>query len=762
VSVVANVAINIDGKQAAAILDDLKRKVEAMNGTFDKVPNAAKKIDGLGSAALGLVGKFVSVAAAVATVQKGLTTAFERGAAEQRLKNLASSTGEYEAALGVAAATADKFGMSQTEATQALADIYSRLKGVGFGLKETSQIYDGFNAIAKQSGVAGADAAGVFFQLSQALGKGKLNGDEFVSVSERMPQLLDAIAQATGRSRGELSQMAQDGEITSEVLFKALSGSAAAAGDLNGKLTEQQKAFNALSQVSDRLLNSIGQVFAPVVIKGAELFAKLGQQTAEWWDYLGAKVFPKFLAAIKPATDAFQKLWSQIPWDTIVGYIQGAILIGLNGIIEAVKLLSPLVGFVVTKFAELAQNPVFQFIAEQVGRLAQLLGLSNTEVNKFTEEQKKSEQAAAGTVSQYSSMPEKIQKATEAAKQLKEQQQAVTDAIKESGAAIDASAAASQAIADQRSSITQAYLQAEMQINDVLLDQLNRQLDGAKTQAERVAVARDIYKLTVQQANLEYEAARAQIAAEVEKAHLALMATEQKAKEVQLIVELATAQGHVNESHYKSLQLAHESVNLASVQAGTTRLIATQQERAAKAVLQGKINAAGAAFQTNILAKNTNEAANQSERFASGFQKAAAAVSGMSQNALTKKIYGSTTTTTTRANATPAVASSSANYLQSPSAMDSGSGSEYAIPTSKMQNAMQRYADGGRGSSTMPFTVSPQVNITTGPVMNMNGQNYVSQRDLMSGLMSASRSTAESVIDMLRSDMSVRREIGLS
>jgi hypothetical protein len=134
----------------------------------------------------------------------------------------------------------------------------------------------------------------------------------------------------------------------------------------------------------------------------------------------------------------------------------------------------------------------------------------------------------------------------------------------------------------------------------------------------------------------------------------------------------------------------------------------------------------------------------------------------MSQNALTKKIYGSTTTTTTRANVAPAATSSSANYLQSPSVVSGGGESEYAIPTSKMQNAMKRYADDGRGSSTMPFTVSPQVNVTTGPVMSMNGQNYVSQRDLVSGLMSASRSTAESVIDMLRSDMSVRREIGLS
>jgi SLT domain-containing protein len=87
---------------------------------------------------------------------------------------------------------------------------------------------------------------------------------------------------------------------------------------------------------------------------------------------------------------------------------------------------------------------------------------------------------------------------------------------------------------------------------------------------------------------------------------------------------------------------------------------------------------------------------------------------------------------------------------------------EYIIPASKMQEAMKRYADGKRGNGVIPSTVSPQVNVTTGPVMSMNGQNYVNQRDLISGLMSASRSTAESVIDMLRSDMSVRREIGLS
>jgi len=742
VSVVANVAINVDATKA---LGQLKAVDQASKGLDSGLKGAAVGAKGFGAALQAALGPLLAVSTAVATVQKGLSVAFERGAAEQRLKNLSSSTGEYQAALAAAASTSEKFGISQTEATTALADVYGRLKGVGFGLKETTEIYEGFNVVAKQSGISGADAAGVFFQLSQALGKGKLNGDEFVSVSERMPGLLDAIAKETGRSRGELAGMAEQGEITSEVLYRALAQSAGAAGDLNAKLTDQQKAFNNLGRVTDSLLNTIGQVFAPFVIKGAELLAAAGQKLSEWWDYLGKNVLPQVLQALQPAIAAFQNLWNQIPWDTIVGYIQGAILVGIQRIVKAVEFLSPIIGFVVTKFAELAQNPVFKFIAEQVGRLLNHLGISNQEVSKFAAGQKEVEKATAGTVGQYSSMPEKINNAKGAAKELKEQQQAVTDAIKESGVAIDANARESELIANQQSSIKQAYLQAEMQINDVLLDQLNRQLDGAKTQAQRVAVARDIYQLTVQQAKLEYEATRAQIAAEVEKAHLALMATEQKAKQVQIIVEIARAEGRVNESHYKSLQLANESVNLASIQAGTTRLIATQQERAAKATLQGKINAAGAAFETNILAKNTSDAANQSERFAAGFQKAAAAASGMSQNALTKKIYGATTTTTTRANVASAATSSSANYI---------------VPESGAASFTSNYLSGERGAVTMPGGggAAPTISIQTGPVVQMNGQNYVTTQDMSRAVQAGVQQT----LNMMRNDRGTRRAVGLA
>jgi tape measure domain-containing protein len=816
VSVVANVAINVDASKA---LGQLKAVDQASKGLDGGLKGAAVGAKGLGAAISAALGPLLAFSTAVATVQKGLTVAFERGAAEQRLKNLASSTGEYEAALGVAAATSDKFGMSQTEATQALADVYGRLKGVGFGLKETSQIYDGFNAIAKQSGIAGSDAAGVFFQLSQALGKGKLNGDEFVSVSERMPQLLDAIAQATGRSRGELSKMAQDGKITSEVLFKALSGSAAAASDLNGKLTEQQKAFNALSQVSDRLLNSIGQVFAPAVIKGAELFAALGKRIADWWDYLGTKVFPKFLAAIKPATDAFQQLWSQIPWDAIVGYIQGAILIGLNGIIEAVKFLSPLVGFVVTKFAELAQNPVFRFIAEQVGRLVQYLGLSNTEVSKFTEEQKKGKEAAAGTVDQYSSMPEKIQTAAEANSKLIESTNQVLTNLKEQTRTIDAQIAS----LDRGASINSARYEAEKSINDLQGQQLERQYGLAQTAQQRLDIAVAIFQQQAQAAQIEYKQALENIALEQRKQELQIQAAQLKYEEIKAegqlqILKAGSAEEEVKKRAQLQASLAAQNsvVEAAHQNAVAQQEIARYQEQTAAVQLEAKTLAAQTALEQKLVSDNIGLSQTEAVRLSDGLAKSQSSAQGLGSatgqvasnaqqsaymfiqvadnanqaaaaignaanqqarlNALRAAAGGGNGGGTTTGGEAVQQAAQGAYWpggfrafakggvVTKPTMglIGEGGEAEYIVPQSKAAGFAANYLSGARGSAAIPNggggAAAPAINIQTGPVTQMDGTNYVTTDDLSAAVQAGVNQT----LSLLAGDSSVRRSLGLA
>lgn len=72
----------------------------------------------------------------------------------------------------------------------------------------------------KLSGASAEEASSTMRQLGQSLMKGKLQGDEFVSVAESGGLLLDYLAKAMGKTRGELIQMSAEGKITTKELLK--------------------------------------------------------------------------------------------------------------------------------------------------------------------------------------------------------------------------------------------------------------------------------------------------------------------------------------------------------------------------------------------------------------------------------------------------------------------------------------------------------------------------------------------------------------
>lgn len=72
------------------------------------------------------------------------------------------------------------------------------------------------------SGATGAEAHATLIQLSQAMASNRLSADEFRSVSEQLPIILDLLADSTGRARTELKQMGEDGELTARTLALAI------------------------------------------------------------------------------------------------------------------------------------------------------------------------------------------------------------------------------------------------------------------------------------------------------------------------------------------------------------------------------------------------------------------------------------------------------------------------------------------------------------------------------------------------------------
>lgn len=96
------------------------------------------------------------------------------------------------------------------------------LKSVGRSQKDSLMVTETVNKMIAMSGKGSQEAGAALLQLSQAFSKGKLDGDEFRTVAETMPLLMDAIAKKMGVTRGELLELREQGKLTLDVMIEAI------------------------------------------------------------------------------------------------------------------------------------------------------------------------------------------------------------------------------------------------------------------------------------------------------------------------------------------------------------------------------------------------------------------------------------------------------------------------------------------------------------------------------------------------------------
>ena len=248
-SVVANVAINVDSRNAVTQLRQVQTQATATQRAFGALQSA---IVGIGVA---------SIAA------QTLKAAASFNDLQTRLKLLTSEYGEYTQAQQFAAKAAKQFGLSNREAATGVADIYGRLRPLGVSLKDIQSTFNGFNTIARLSGVSAEGASAAFLQLGQALGSGRLQGDEFRSIAEQVPGLLVAVSKETGIAAKDLKQFASDGKLSADIVINALKRiESEGAGKIAALVqnSDTQK-FKDLQNAVDDLSVAVGNELLPVV-----------------------------------------------------------------------------------------------------------------------------------------------------------------------------------------------------------------------------------------------------------------------------------------------------------------------------------------------------------------------------------------------------------------------------------------------------------------------------------------------------------------
>jgi tape measure domain-containing protein len=107
-----------------------------------------------------------------------------------------------------------------------LAESYVRfdraISSAGGSQEESLKFTETIGKALTLSGASTNEAASSMLQLSQAMNKGKLDGDEFRSVAELMPSLLDKVSERLGISRSAIYEYSREGKISSQILRQAV------------------------------------------------------------------------------------------------------------------------------------------------------------------------------------------------------------------------------------------------------------------------------------------------------------------------------------------------------------------------------------------------------------------------------------------------------------------------------------------------------------------------------------------------------------
>ena len=134
--------------------------------------------------------------------------------------------------------------------------------------------------------------------MAQALGSGRLAGDEFRSVSEQIPLILKPLADELDVDVGKLKELAAQGKLTSDVVIRALRQLGKQGGeDLKAILeNDPTQVFKNLSNEAENLSRAVGEQLTPAILPVIRALTVLTKASVEFVNSPIAKTAAIFAA----------------------------------------------------------------------------------------------------------------------------------------------------------------------------------------------------------------------------------------------------------------------------------------------------------------------------------------------------------------------------------------------------------------------------------------------------------------------------------
>lgn len=232
---------------------ETQRALREMNAEQRQASGVSRLAGGIGGA-IGAVGAGYAAVSAISAVS--------RAADAYNLMN---------ARLRLATTSQDEFNVAQRELSriaqeteapvQSLVTLYGRisrpLREAGRSQQDILSVTEAVSTSFRVSGATAQEAENGVIQFAQALGAGALRGEEFNSVAEQAPRLMQALADGIGVPVGALKEMAAQGELTAQVVTDALTGQLETLRQEAETLPDT--VGGAMTKLGDRWREAIGQ-----------------------------------------------------------------------------------------------------------------------------------------------------------------------------------------------------------------------------------------------------------------------------------------------------------------------------------------------------------------------------------------------------------------------------------------------------------------------------------------------------------------------
>ncbi len=261
-----------------------------------------------------LVGKFKTVAASIGAgigVSKLIDTS-------DTMTNLHTRLNLMNDGLQTTDELQEKIFQSAQNSRGAYQDMAEMVAKLGINAKDAFKSSDqivkfgeNMNKIFKLGGASSAEQSAGMLQLTQALASGRLQGDEFRSITENAPELIGILAEKLGKTRAEIKQMSTDGELTSDVIVNAVLDST---DKINSQFASMPMTW---ADVWTNMKNTTLKATQPILdginyIVNSPTFKKLQAKFGEFANYISTTVIPKVQEKLPAIKQKFSELLALI------------------------------------------------------------------------------------------------------------------------------------------------------------------------------------------------------------------------------------------------------------------------------------------------------------------------------------------------------------------------------------------------------------------------------------------------------------------